>query len=96
MNKIDKIKKILKNENLYVILTEESGTVHGDAFEILTRIQALLTEIIESGFPKDLAKDIINIAFMSEEELNEKIEEETEKLKQHIDEFMKGVKNEHK
>ena len=94
--KIDKVQKILKDEDMSIVILEDDAFINGDAFEIICAIQKLLREIIEDGFPKDLAKEIIEIAFMSEEEKQIKIEEELERLQKNINKLLKKADKETK
>lgn len=95
-NKIDKVQKILKDEGMSVVILEDEAFINGDAFEIIYAIQKVLSTIIEDGFPKDTAKELIEIAFMSEEEKQSKIEEELEKMQNNLKELLKKVNKESK
>lgn len=83
--KTEKIMKLLKDDNTYVVLTDDVGIVNGNAFEILTKIQRVLLEIVQnSRIPKEMIKEMINLAFMDEEELKEKFD----KVKEEVEELL--------
>lgn len=95
--KFNKIKKIIGEEENLVILTDEAALVNGNTFEIIMKIQRVLSSIIEeSGFPKDKAKEIIDVVFMDEDELEKELERQHEKLKNNLEELKKKLEKETK
>ena len=99
MRNMKKAQRILKNEEMAVIITEDAAWLNGDAIEVLIGIQKVLQGIVDDGFPRDLAKDLINVAFMTSEEKTKKISTELNKLGKNLeklDKKLKESKNEHK
>ena len=99
MNKskiMNKVQKILKDEDMSIVILEDEAFINGDAVEVICAIQKALSKIIEAGFPKDLAKELIEIAFMSEEEKQKELEKELERLQNNLKELLKKVNKESK
>lgn len=94
--KIEKIKRILKDEDMVIIITSNAAFINGDAIEVVVGIQKVLRGIVEDGFPKDLAKSLIEIAFMNEEELDKRYKEELEKSKKNLEKLKKLLEKEEK
>lgn len=87
--KTEKIMKLLKDDNTYVVLTDDVGIVNGNAFEILTKIQTVLLEIVQNGcIPKEMIKEMINLAFMDEEELKEELHKVKKEVLEEVNEII--------
>lgn len=90
--KFNRIKRIMGKEENLVILTDEAALVNGNTFEILMKLQRVLASVVkESGFPKDKAKEIIDVAFMSDEELDKEFERQSKKLEKNLEELTKKL-----
>lgn len=94
MNRIKEIQKLLEKEEWGVIITKDTAWLNGDAFDIVVGIQKVLEGIIETGFPKDLAKELIEIAFMTDEEKEEKLEKELKRLQKNLSNLLKEISEE--
>ena len=90
--KMEKIKRILKDEDMAIVITPNAAFLNGNAIEISAGIQRVLRGIVEDGFPKDLAKSLIEVAFMNDEELDKRYKEELEKTEKNLEEMRKLLK----
>lgn len=70
LRNMEKAQRALKNEDMAVIITSDAAWLNGDAIQVVVGIQKVLKGIVEEGFPKELAKSLIEVAFMNEEELD--------------------------
>lgn len=90
--KMEKIKRILKDEDMAIVITSNASYLNGDVIEIFAGIQKVLRRIVEDGFPKELAKSLIEVAFMNDEELDKRFKEEQEKAEKALEELKKLLK----
>lgn len=90
--KMEKIKRILKDEDMAIIITSNAAFLNGDVFEVIFAIQKVLRRIVEDGFPKDLAKSLIEVTFMNDEELDKRFKEEQEKTEKNLEKMRKLLK----
>lgn len=94
LRNMKKAQRALKNEDMAVIITTDAAWLNGDAFEVVVGIQQVLKGIIEDGFPKEIAKELIDTVFMTEEELKKKAEMSLEELQKNIGNLFKNKENE--
>jgi len=80
-----KVQRILKNEEMAVIITKDAAWLNGDAFEVVAGIQQVIKGILEDGFPKEIAKKLIDVAFMTEEELENEAKKSMKELAKNLD-----------
>ena len=81
-SKIEKITKIIGKDNTYAVLTEEECCLNGNALEIIFMIQGAVKSIVAKGFPREMAKELLEIACLDKEGLLKKAEESLKKLEE--------------
>lgn len=90
-SKKEKIKKILGKEGTCVVICDDFCLLNGNALKILISIQKALIKMADSGVPKEIIRDFIELAYMSQEELDRKFEEEVKRFNNSIEELLKGL-----
>lgn len=68
-----------KEQNPIIISTKECAMVNGRGNEILTLLTIMMKHLQENGFTKDMAEDVVRVAFMSEKEVCKEIIEKIKK-----------------